>query len=343
MKVAVAGAGIYGSTVALRLAEYGHQVHLFDGLGIMRAASAINQYRVHSGYHYPRSPETIRELLETRAGFLREFAPAIVENSQHFYAIPKQNSRTPPDLYEQIIAQHGLPLERCRPQWLDFGYIDACYKVDEHIYDPDILRRLIETRINSLGVRFRQQPFGPEMKQDYDFVVWATYGMGASRTLFHSSKYQVAEKVLIQLPKILHHQAVVVVDGPFTAFDPYGSSTLSLFGSAKHSNHWSSTNPEEPVPDLYARILNAPEFQPVAFTRFAEMRADCCLAIPAAKDATYLGSRFTMRVVENNPHQDRRTLYVREGAPRELHIFSGKVVSAVKAARVVCEKLASYG
>jgi hypothetical protein len=73
------------------------------------------------------------------------------------------------------------------------------------------------------------------------------------------------------------------------------------------------------------------------------MRKDCCLAVPAAKNAKYIGSRFTLRVVEDNPEQDRRILYVRDGLPREIHIFSGKVVGAVKAARMVCEKIASYG
>ncbi len=58
-KVAVAGAGVYGANIAISLAEAGHDVHLFDPLGVLRAASAINQYRIHSGYHYPRSPETI--------------------------------------------------------------------------------------------------------------------------------------------------------------------------------------------------------------------------------------------------------------------------------------------
>src|SRR5713226_289557 len=102
-KIAVAGAGIYGVTAAIRLAEQGHDVHLFDPLGIMRAASAINQYRVHSGYHYPRSPETIQETLEARAEFIQAFEPAIVRNSRHYYAIPQKGSWTPPDLYEGVM------------------------------------------------------------------------------------------------------------------------------------------------------------------------------------------------------------------------------------------------
>jgi hypothetical protein len=339
-KIAVAGAGIYGATVAIRLVEHGHQVQLFDPLGVLRAASAINQYRVHAGYHYPRSSETISEIAEARAEFTQAFANAIVSNSRHYYAIPKENSLTPPDLYEAVMHQHGLPLKACHPDWMNFDFIDKCYEVQENIYDPDVLRSLVEARLQAHGIRLQQREFTHEMRSDYDFVIWATYGLGPSRGLFKAAKYQVAEKMLIELPPQLHGVALVVVDGPFTAFDPYGSSTRSLFGSAKNTNHWTTTDPDEPIPEPYAGILNKHDFEPVPFTRFAAMRADCCLTVPAAKDALYIGSRFTIRVVEDNPGQDRRVLYVREGAPGEIHIFSGKVVSAVKAARLVCEMVA---
>jgi len=338
-KVAVAGAGIYGATVAIRLAEQGHTVRLFDSLGVMRAASAINQYRVHAGYHYPRSPETIHETLEARAEFIRAFEPAIVQNSRHYYAIPKEGSRTPPDLYEKVMKEHGLPLTPCRPDWMNFQFIDRCYEVAEHIYDPEVLRELVEARIAALRIPFEQTAFTAQMRPGYNFVVWATYGLGPSRRIFKIAKFQVAEKMLIELPATLQHIALVVVDGPFTAFDPYGSSSRSLFGSAKNTNHWTTPDPDEPIPQPYVSILNEPEFRPVPFTRFEAMRADCCETVPGAKDAKYLGSRFTIRVVEDNPEHDRRILYVQESAPGELHIFSGKVVSAVKAARLVCERI----
>jgi hypothetical protein len=342
-KIAIAGAGIYGATAAIRLAEQGHQVTLFDPLGVMRAASAINQYRVHSGYHYPRSPETITETLDARREFIEAFATAIVRNSRHYYAIPREGSRTRPQEYEQIMQSHGLPMHACRPEWMNFEYIDRCYEVDENIYDPDLLRSVIESHLETLQIKFVQSVFLPERRGDYDFVVWATYGMGPSRDIFKIAKYQVAEKILIALPAELQRIALVVVDGPFTAFDPFGSSRNSLFGSAKHTNHWTTSDPKELIPEKYLRVLNRGEFSPVANTRFEAMRADCCLVVPAAKDAEYIGSRFTLRVVEDNPELDRRILYVRDGLPGEIHIFSGKVVSAVKAARMVCEKIAAYG
>ena len=340
-RIAVAGAGIYGTNIAIRLADHGHDVRLFDPLGILRAASVINQYRIHSGYHYPRSPETIRETLEARAEFMEAFEPAVVRNSRHYYAIPKEGSQTPPELFERVMGQYELVCKPCRPEWMDFGFIDRCYEVDEQIYDPDVLRNLIESRIKTLGIPFDRREFQAAMRPDYDFVVWATYGLGPSRGLFKGAKYQVAEKILIQLPPSLRHISLVVVDGPFTAFDPYGGSEKSLFGSAKNTNHWTTTNPNEPIPERYASLLNGPGFAPINFSRFDAMREDSALAVPASRDAVYLGSRFTIRVVENNPFEDRRTLYVQETARGELHIFSGKVVGAVKAARLVCERVAN--
>ncbi|MBV9763021.1 MAG: FAD-binding oxidoreductase [Acidobacteriaceae bacterium] len=340
MKIAIAGAGIYGATCAMKLAQHGHKVDMFDPLGIMRAASAINQYRVHAGYHYPRSAETIQEILEARGEFLREFREAIVRNSRHYYAIPKEGSHTAPGAYERAMEAHGLPLRGCRPDWLDYAFIDRCYEVDEQIYDPEVLREIVRERLAETGVRFERREFTKEMRDEYDFVVWATYGMAQSRGIFARAKYQVAEKMLVELPLELKGVALVVVDGPFTGFDPYGSSKTSLFGSAKHTNHWSTTDAEDAPPERYRSRLNGMQFERAPFTNFDAMRADAALATPAAAKAEYLGSRFVMRVVEDSP-EDRRVLYIKDGSAGEIHIFSGKVVSAVKAARLLCERIAN--
>jgi hypothetical protein len=339
-KIAIAGAGIYGATTAIRLAEQGHEVHLFDPLGVLNAASGINQFRIHSGYHYPRSPETIAETMGARTEFLESFAPAIVRNSRHYYAIPHEGSQTPPELFEQVMREHNIPLQPCRPEWMNFDFIAKCYEVEEQIYDPEILREELTKQILARGVTLHKHEFTQAMRDDYHWVVWATYGLGPSRGLFQSVKYQVAEKILIELPPELRGISLVVVDGPFTAFDPYGSSERSMWGSAKHSNHWTSTDPNEAIPEQFRGLLNGPRFEPITWSRHEAMRKDAMLTVPASAEAKYLGSRFTVRVVENNPAQDRRTLYVQETAPGEINIFSGKVVSAVKAARLVCEKVA---
>lgn len=334
-RVAIAGAGIYGATAAIRLAQRGHDVTLFDPLGLLQAASAINQYRVHAGYHYPRSTETILEVQETRAEFLAEFAPAIVANSEHLYAIPKAGSLTSVEDFERTMREFGLPLAAAAPDWMDFGYIEQCWRVDEAVYDPEHLRALLQQRLDELNVPLRRSSFDDEEVLDWDFVIWATYGLHSQRKMLENTRKQVAEKILIELPAQLRHTALVVIDGPFTAFDPYGSKGKSLFGSARYTNHWSTNDPFEPIPDIYAEVLHQPEFRPFEGTRFQEMVDDCAKTVPAARGAKYLGSRFAIRVVEYNPDRDQRLLYVCKLDSRNIQIFSGKVVGAVKAARQV--------
>lgn len=340
-RIAIAGAGIYGSTIAIRLAEAGYRVFLYDPLGVMQAASAINQYRVHHGYHYPRSDDTIEEITESRREFIDTFFPAIISNTRNYYAIPFRDSLTSTERFVEVMNRHRLPYVEKRPEWMNFDYIDMCWQVDEQIYDPIELRNIIIDRLRTYQVNFIKAALTEDIHSDYDFVIYATYGLsGSNMKVFDNSKFQIAEKVLIQLPIQLRHISLVVVDGPFTAFDPYGNSGFSLFGSAKLTNHWSTHDEKEAVPNEFASMMNRPKFEPTAITRFEQMRMECALAVPEARGASYEGSRFTLRVIEDNPMKDRRILHIRKSEPHVFHVFSSKVVCAVKASRMILEMVA---
>jgi hypothetical protein len=76
--VAVVGGGIFGATAAVELALNGHHVELFErGQDLLLSASGINQYRLHRGYHYPRSSETATDCRDSEPAFRAEFPQAI--------------------------------------------------------------------------------------------------------------------------------------------------------------------------------------------------------------------------------------------------------------------------
>ncbi len=65
MKIAVIGGGIFGITTAVILGNE-HNVELFEkNDDILKSASGSNQYRVHRGYHYPRSAETVIGIIKS--------------------------------------------------------------------------------------------------------------------------------------------------------------------------------------------------------------------------------------------------------------------------------------
>ncbi len=93
LKIAVVGGGIFGVTTAVKLAQEGYKVDLFEKENdILKAASGINQFRLHRGYHYPRSMETIRDCIRAEASFLEEYGQAVISSDQHNYCIVKKGS-----------------------------------------------------------------------------------------------------------------------------------------------------------------------------------------------------------------------------------------------------------
>lgn len=344
LKVAVAGGGIYGATIALFLRRYGeHDVSLFDPRGIMNATSAINQHRIHAGYHYPRSPETIREILEARTVFLREYSEAVVQNTRHYYLVAREGSKVTSTRYENILDEFELPYVRKTPPWVNGDFIEGAYEVREQLYDPVIMRGLLIQRLTSAGVSFYREQFVDKMRDRFDVVVYATYGaVPNNMNLNQKVRFQIAEKILISLPSTLKGQSVVVIDGPFTGFDPYRTPDQFLFGSARYTNHWTSEDLTVEVPEPYKSLVYKKCFEPVDFTHFEDMVQDGARAVPMLRQAKYHGSRFTIRVIEDSPEDDRRVLRITQPRPGEYHVFSAKVVGAVKAAKILAERVLDY-
>ena len=111
MKVAVVGAGIFGVTIALKLDKL-HDVTLYDAnRDIMTAASRTNQLRLHRGYHYPRSPETVSALLKSIDFFVEEYNKSVVDDCHHYYCIAKKESKVSPEQYLNFCDRFNLDYE----------------------------------------------------------------------------------------------------------------------------------------------------------------------------------------------------------------------------------------
>ena len=66
MKVAIVGAGFYGTYIGYKLSKINNlKVDLFEkNKNICLEVAQNNQYRLHTGFHYPRSINTINQTIK---------------------------------------------------------------------------------------------------------------------------------------------------------------------------------------------------------------------------------------------------------------------------------------
>lgn len=93
-RVCIIGAGWYGCHAARYLRSKGAFVHILDRTGIFAGASSKNQNRLHLGYHYPRSPETIQECKNGYTKFLRDYGDCVIDFEKNYYFIHNRSKVT---------------------------------------------------------------------------------------------------------------------------------------------------------------------------------------------------------------------------------------------------------
>jgi hypothetical protein len=89
MRFLIIGTGWYGCHLASILIDMGHQVTIVDKSNSFFGGSSYkNQNRLHLGFHYPRSSETIKECQDGYVKFLQSYPtiPTCFPNNYYFIA-----------------------------------------------------------------------------------------------------------------------------------------------------------------------------------------------------------------------------------------------------------------
>lgn len=346
--VAVIGGGIFGCTAAVELARAEHKVTLFEaGSDIMQAASGINQYRMHKGYHYPRSADTIRSCMDATPSFEAEYKDAIIAHLTHYYAIAKEGSKVSGEQYLSTLREHGLAHNVVDSKIVNKDMIDVVVDADENLYDPAKLREIIRGRLaeQNVDVRLNTRADVDELAE-YDFIVVATYAnlndAFKRRTESHREyQYEVCEKIVVTIPDALKNTSIVVMDGPFMCFDPLGDTGYAVMGHVEHAVHHRSVGNTPEIPDEFLPLLNRGVISNPTVSNAQKFLDDAVRYIPPLKDAKHVGSMYTIRtVLPRVDHTDERPTIVTSIDDRVFSIYSGKIGNSVKAARDVVALIA---
>jgi glycine/D-amino acid oxidase-like deaminating enzyme len=337
------GGGIFGTTIAVELGRRGHEVDLYEReTDLLEAASGINQYRLHRGYHYPRSRETARDCRESEIVFRETFAPAVMNHTKHYYAVAARDTLTSADGYLAFCRDLGLDVEPDMPNVLNPASVALAVRVEEHMFDPAVLRRLVWEQLRDAHVNVHLES---EVRMsdlgDADLVVIATYAginglLGSDPEARRSYQFEVCEKPVVRLPARFAGKSVVVMDGPFMCFDPMGSGDMHVLGHVVHAIHSTNVGLQPDVPAAIAPLLNRGIVEHPGVTnidRFIEAGREF---FPEFDQAVHVGSMFTVRaVLPGVEGTDARPTLVRRVSDRVITVFSGKIATCVAAAAQV--------
>ena len=342
MKIAVIGGGIFGVTTAFMLANENH-VELFEkNNDILKAASGSNQYRVHRGYHYPRSMETVLEIMKSENSFQKIFSQATVNHYEHYYCIAKKNSLTSVTQFVDFCTKNGLEIKESVLDCVQKDSIDLCVRVKESVYDPKKLKKLSLDKLKERNVKVHlNTEVTNKIFEEFDKVVICTYAnlnvlLDKFPELQQEYQFELCEKPVVKLPSSFQNKSVVIMDGPFMCIDPLANTELHLLCNVTHEIHQTNIGKFPEVNEEYLHLLDNGIMKNPSHTNYAKFIKSSLEFFPEIKNAQHIGSMFTVRAVPPRVEDtDERPTLVKKINEKIITVFSGKITTCVEAANEV--------
>lgn len=357
--VAVIGCGVFGAVAALRLAEHGYQVSLFErNEQPLSEASFNNQNRLHLGFHYPRDRTTAEQCIRGYQRFRKEFSECVVADFPNGYFVAEEGSSVTPREYLDFCDSVGLRYRLVEPSRYrpPVAGVAVGILTDEAVIDCASLRDVLGGRLadSSVAVRFgtdvravEERGGGYAVRTDegvagtFDTVVNCSFSdiNRLNRQLGHEAPERQYEYTAMFVVDWDHPPVgITVMDGKFTTLLPFGRSGRFLLYHVEHSvldrvtadiapARW-----REPEPGILDRADLRHRFQQVLeeATRF----------VPALRTARLRDVLHGPRVVlANRNDTDARPSMVTSLGPGYITVFSGKLDHSVWAADEVVRQV----
>ena len=351
----VIGGGLFGAYAALLLADQGHAVLLVEqGSDLMTRASFVNQARLHTGLHYPRSILTANEALKNYRKFRSRFPEAVRDFTQ-IYAVAEHNTKTTGADFSKFIGRIEQPVDEIDAnQWFHPATVSRAFRVTEPSFDASVLRKIIaseiETRPN-IKVMYNTAVIGGSSRADGMYVelnngekietggvVIATYA--STNSVRHALglaplalTFELAEVILGRVSPELHDIGFTVMDGPFWSLMPFGHTnqvTLTSVGltplrRSKGEAVFDCQQQREGCTPLRLADCSTCQVRPDSVAMHQYQQMDRFLKNSSA--FTFTGSLLTVKAILTDTEVDdaRPTLIRKETDSNTYTIFSGKI------------------
>ena len=351
-RVAVIGGGVFGSTCAIELAPVCDVILCERHDRLLSEASFLNQWRHHSGFHYPRSIETIQEVQAAKADFEGEYERAIRREITAYYAVSSLGTEISRERYLAVCRSNGLRFEEVPPppEIVRADRVSVCLKTDEAVVDIDRLTALLTQRLNRakhvdlrMGTRVQSGRLLADGRKQMvlrnhtdtqtevvDYVVNATY---ANTNLLarwfgfpvRPMRFDLLEMAIFRIPNAGRFM-MTILDAPFTSLTHTGTKDLFMLSHIQQSILGSEVTADG-LPPSWRGAMQSNQ---------ANLLAHGLRYLPLLQRASYVESRVGVRTVEayNEDFDGRPTVVTAHGFGC-WSVLGGKIITAVSNAREI--------
>jgi len=229
MKYVIVGAGWYGCHIASFLLKNNKEIIIIDKANdFFTGSSSKNQNRLHLGFHYPRSIETINECKYGYTQFIAKYSQLITTIPNNNYYISRALSKMSIQEFIEKIDEAGLDytsLATARHTLLNLkGIEDTCFNTKEMYIDhrnarahfKDTLSRYLQQCSDEIFISLNSIKTHLELDES-DVIINCTYNQ---LNPIEYEKYELYISLIYRIDSI-DTFAVTIMDGPFFSIYPY--------------------------------------------------------------------------------------------------------------------------
>ncbi|MFM5907981.1 MAG: FAD-dependent oxidoreductase [Novosphingobium sp.] len=342
----IVGGGFYGCCLALYLRSLSESVLVIEERDeLLTRASRVNQARVHTGFHYPRSFVTALRSRQLSARFAADFGDAVVDDFRMLYAIARRRSKVSTGRFRSMFKDMGASFEpagKADAALFDADLIEGVFNCTEFAFDWTVLQARLQARLRRAGVTVLhgETALKAVMEPGRARVECASGKSFAGRVLFNVTyaglnrlplasgfaplpiKHELAEVALVRPPHALEGRGVTVMDGPFFSMMPYPAQGLYSFTHVRYTPHMSWRDAAD-APSAYDVAASLPRV-----SRWRHMMMDARRYMPCADQIDYEESLFDVKtVLTHNERDDGRPilLHRHHAGPDFYSVMGGKI------------------
>ena len=355
----IIGGGFFGAYIASTLRQKYRKILIIEKeCDLLLRASLHNQARVHNGYHYPRSLSTALSSARHFTRFCDEFAPAIDNAFEKYYAIAAYGSKTSATQFYRLFKQFSIPIERASDAvygLFTHELVEEVFCVQEYAFNAHILREILQDRLRTNGVEIALNMQAMQVFSDQGevgvsvlessaqrgqtlhapLVLNCTYA-GINALLRRSAlpplplKYELTEMALVQVPKSLARLGVTIMDGAFFSLMPYPAKNCYTLSHVRYTPHcaWSGISQNCDPYALLDSTLHPTSKSQKLESKFPLMCQDAARYLPELSKLEYIDSLYEIKTLraQNEIDDGRPIIFAKDyGVKGFCTIMGGKI------------------